>query len=73
MGVIRHILFISVFLIFWNSSAQKIRDTVSFDGEFYIEHIVSAGESIKSIAKIHKIKISDLLENNEIDTRLYYN
>ena len=40
--------------------------TVIIDGEVYVKHIVQAGESIQSIAALHRLKTTDILENNEI-------
>jgi len=73
MGIIRKILVI--FLMFSVSilSGKTVADTVFFDGDIYVKHIVSAGESLKSIAKLHKVKTADIIGNNEIEKRLYYN
>ena len=53
--------------------SQTLRDTIVFDGNRYVEHIVKAGESLKIIADLHNVKISDILNSNEMQKRLYYN
>jgi len=73
MGIIRKILVIFLLLSVFVLSAQTATDTVSFDGDIYVKHIVNAGESLKSIAKLHKVKTADIIDNNEIENRLYYN
>jgi len=73
MGIIRKILVIFLLLSVFVLSAQTATDTVSFDDEIYVKHIVNAGESLKSIATLHKVKTADIIDNNEIDKRLYYN
>jgi len=73
MGMIRQIGFI--FLVFSVSilSAQSSYDTVYFSGKKFVKHIVKGGESLRSIAKTHKVKISEIKANNELDKRLFYN
>ena len=73
MGIIRKIIFTFSFLFVCGLSAQTVSDTVVFDGDTYVKHIVTAGESLKSIAKLHKVKTADIIDNNEIQKRLYYN
>ena len=72
MGIIRKILVVFLLIFTCGLSAQTVNDTVMFDGEMYVKHMVQAGESVKSIAKLHKVKTSDILENNEIQKRLFY-
>ena len=73
MGIVKNILF--SFFLFYSiyTNAQNIKDTVMIDGNYYVEHIVSAGESIKKIAKIHNVSSKEILDNNEIYKRIYYN
>ncbi|MEC9209544.1 MAG: LysM peptidoglycan-binding domain-containing protein [Bacteroidota bacterium] len=73
MGIIKKIGF--VFLVFCalNLSAQIIPDTVYFSGNKFVEHIVKGGESLKSIAALHKVKTSEIKSANELDRRLFYN
>ena len=73
MGVIKKIftlfLLFSVFVL----SSQTAKDTIFFDGDAYIKHIVKAGESLKSIAKLHNVKIAEIIDHNDLQKRLYYN
>jgi len=73
MGIVKNILF--YFFLFYSiyTNAQNIKDTVLIDGNYYVEHIVSAGESIKKIAKIHNVSSKEILDNNEIYKKIYYN
>jgi len=73
MGIIRKILIIFSLLSVFVLSGQTATDTVFFDGDTYVKHNVSAGESLKSIAKLHKVTTADIIDNNEIHKRLYYN
>jgi len=73
MGIIRKILVVFLLLSVFVLSGQTATDTVFFDGDIYVKHIVNAGESLKSIAKLHKVKTADIIDNNEIEKRLYYN
>jgi hypothetical protein len=72
MGIIRKILVVFLLLSVFVLSGQTSSDTVFFDGDIYVKHIVKAGESLKSIAKLHKVKTADIIDNNEIEKRLYY-
>jgi hypothetical protein len=72
MGIIRRILVVFLLLSDFDLSGQTLSDTVFFDGDIYVKHIVKAGESLKSIAKLHKVKTADIIDNNEIEKRLYY-
>jgi hypothetical protein len=72
MGIIRKILVVFLLLSVFVLSGQTETDTVFFDGDIYVKHIVKAGESLKSIAKLHKVKTADIIDNNEIEKRLYY-
>ena len=73
MGVIKTIFF--NFLVFFtlNLQAQVTPDTVYFSNNKFIEHIVKAGESLRSIASLHNVETSDIIEANELNKRLYYN
>lgn len=73
MGVIRRIFFVVTVFFVCSVSAQTSSDTIVFDGEKYVKHIVQAGESLKLIALLHKVTTADIIENNEIYKRLYYN
>ena len=73
MGIIRKIFILFLLLSVFVLSGQTAKDTVFFDGDIYVKHIVKAGESLKSIAKLHKVKVADIIDNNEIHKRLYYN
>ena len=72
MGIIRKILVVFLLLSVFVLSGKTATDTVFFDGDIYVKHIVNAGESLKSIAKLHKVKTADIIDNNEIEKRLYY-
>jgi hypothetical protein len=72
MGIIRKILVVFLLLSVFVLSGQTETDTVFFDGDIYVKHIVKAGESLKSIANLHKVKTADIIDNNEIEKRLYY-
>ena len=72
MGIIRKILVVFLLLSVFVLSGQTSSDTVFFDGDIYVKHIVKAGESLKSIANLHKVKTADIIDNNEIEKRLYY-
>jgi hypothetical protein len=61
MGIIRKIIFVFSLLFVCALSAQTVSDTVVFDGDTYVKHIVSVGESLKSIAKLHKVKTTDII------------
>ena len=73
MGVIRNLGFIFVFFCVYQISAQNNNDTVYFSGKRFVEHLVKGGESLKSIAALHKVTTSDIKEANELERRLYYN
>ena len=73
MGIIRKIFFTFSVLFVCSLSAQTVSDTIVFDGDKFIKHIVQAGESLKSISLLHKVTTADIIENNEIQKRLYYN
>ena len=73
MGIIKKILVAFSLLVVCSLSAQTASDTIVFDGETYVKHIVKAGESLKLIALLHKVTTADIIENNEIHKRLYYN
>jgi hypothetical protein len=72
MGIIRKIGFIC--LLFWalNLSAQTAYDTVYFSQKKFVKHVVKGGESLTSIAALHKVKISEIQQANELAKRLYY-
>ena len=73
MGIIRKICFIC--LLFWalNLSAQTAYDTVYFSQKQFVKHVVKAGESLTSIAALHKVKTSAINKANELDKRLSFN
>ena len=73
MGIIRKIFFTFSVLFVCSLSAQTVSDTIVFDEDKFIKHIVKAGESLKSISLLHKVTTADIIENNEIQKRLYYN
>ena len=73
MGIIRKIFFTFSVLFVGSLSAQTVGDTIVFDGDKFIKHIVKAGESLKSISLLHKVTTADIIENNEIQKQLYYN
>ena len=73
MGIIRKILVLFLLLSVFVLSGQTATDTILFDGDIYVKHIVRSGESLKSIANLHKVKTADIIDNNEIQKRLYYN
>ena len=72
MGIIRKIGFIC--LLFWalNLSAQTAYDTVYFSQKQFVKHVVKGGESLTSIAALHKVKTSAIKKANELAKRLYY-
>ena len=72
MGIIKKILVVFLLLSAFFLSGQTSGDTVFFDGDIYVKHIVNVGESLKSIARLHKVKTADIIDNNEIEKRLYY-
>ena len=73
MGIIKYIL-LSLFLLYsLSAQSQVTNDTVVFDGIRYVKHIVKVGESLSKIAKLHKVKVSHILECNEMQRKLYYN
>ena len=73
MGIIKKIGFIILVFCALNLSAQTASDTVYFSGKQFVEHVVKGGESLKSIAGLHKVKTSTIKEANELDKRLFYN
>ncbi len=73
MGIIRKIFFTFSVLLACSLSAQTVSDTIVFDGDKFVKHIVKGGESLKSISLLHKVATADIIENNEIQKRLYYN
>ena len=73
MGIVRNILVFCLLLAINFSLAQGVNDTIIFDNEIFVKHIVQAGESINSIAKLHEVTVNDIISNNEIQKRLYYN
>ena len=54
-------------------SGKTATDTILFDGDVYVRHIVKAGESLRSIANLHNVKTAEIIDNNEIENNLYYN
>ena len=47
MGIIRKIFVVFLLLSNFVLSAQTSSDTVFFDGDVYVKHIVKGGESLK--------------------------
>ena len=73
MGIIKKIFVVFLLLSVFVLSGQTTTDTVFFDGDIYVKHIVNAGESLNSIAKFHKVKTADIIDNNDLQKQLYYN
>ena len=73
MGIIKKIFILFLLLSVFILTGKTANDTVFFDGDIYVKHIVKGGESLNSIAKLHKVKTADIISNNEIQKRLYYN
>jgi len=73
MGIVKKIGFILFICCALNISAQITSDTVYFSGNKFVEHIVKGGESLTSIARLHKVKTSEIKKANELDRRLFYN
>ena len=73
MGIINKIFVVFLMLSVFALSGQTATDTVFFDGDIYVKHIVNAGESLKSIANFHKVKTADIIDNNDLQKQLYYN
>ena len=73
MGVIKKIILVVLVLLAVRISAQNTYDTIFFSGNRFVEHYAQAGESLKKIAKLHKVKTSDIKKANELNKRLYYN
>ena len=72
MGIIKKTGFILLICCAFNLTAQIAPDTVYFSGNKFVEHIVK-GESLKSIATLHKVKTSEIKKANELDKKLFYN
>ncbi len=66
-------LFIFIFLFGLDISAQNSFDTIYFSDREYVKHIVKGGESLRSIATLHKVKTNDIILANELSKRLFYN
>ena len=73
MGMTRTIAAIFVSFFGLNLLAQDSFDTVYFSGREFVEHVVKGGESLKSIATLHKVETSEIILANEINRRLFYN
>ena len=73
MGIIKKTGFILLICCAFNLTAQIAPDTVYFSGNKFVEHIVKGGESLKSIATLHKVQPSEIKKANELDKRLFYN
>lgn len=73
MGVIKKIIFILALTCVSNLIAQVKYDTIYFSGNKFIEHIVKGGESLRSIAGLHKVTTQEIKDANELERRLYYN
>ena len=72
MGIIRKIGLVLLFFYASDFSAQNSADTVFFSGNKFVEHIVEGGESLRSIAALHKVKTSQIIEANELNKVLFY-
>ena len=72
MGIIRKLAFIFSLSLALNLSAQITYDTTYFSGKKFIKHVVIGGESLKSIALLHKVRTSEIKQANELDRRLFY-
>ena len=73
MGIGRKIIFIFLLLSVLRISAQNNTDTIYISGKKFVEHIVKAGESLRSISQLHKVKTIDIKQSNKLERRLYYN
>ena len=73
MGIGRKIIFIFLLLSVSRISAQNNTDTIYISGNKFVEHIVKAGESLRSISQLHKVKTKDIKQSNKLERRLYYN
>lgn len=73
MGIIRKLGFVLLLLCAFNLSAQITYDTIYFSEKKFVEHVVKGGQSLRSIAKLHRVKISDIKASNELERRLFYN
>ena len=73
MGMIRNTGSIFLFFLAFNLSSQTIYDTTYFSGKRFVEHVVKVGESLKSIALLHKVTTSDIKDANELERRLFFN
>ena len=72
MGIIRKLGLLLSFFYASDFSAQNFSDTVFFSGNKFVEHIVEGGESLRSIAALHKVKTSQIIEANELSKVLFY-
>ncbi len=73
MGIISRIVFFFLFFSALRISAQTAPDTVYFSEKKFVEHIVKGGESLRSIAELHKVKTSEIKQVNKLERRLFYN
>ena len=74
MGIIKEIGYvILMFLCVLNVSSQNSYDTIYFSEQKFVKHVVKGGESLKSIATLHAVKVSEIKEANELNKRLFYN
>ena len=74
MGIMKETgSFILVFFLVINVFSQNNYDTIYFSENQFIKHLVKGGESLKSIANLHGVKVSEIKEANELNKRLYYN
>ena len=66
MGIVRKIVFSFIVLLSLNLSSQTAYDTIFFSGKKFIEHVVKGGESLRSIAVLHKVTTSEIKVANEL-------
>ena len=55
-----------LFFIGLNLSAQESFDTVYFSGREFVEHVVKGGESLKSIAALHRVESSEIISQEDL-------
>tara|TARA_B100001250_G_scaffold118205_2_gene100347 strand:+ start:8707 stop:10035 length:1329 start_codon:yes stop_codon:yes gene_type:complete len=73
MGIIKKILLLSLFICASDLIAQVHHDTIYFSGRKFVKHVVKGGESLRSIADHHQVKVAAIKDANELERRLYYN
>ena len=73
MGMMFRYFFLFIILLPFKLFSQVTYDTIYFSEKTHVKHIVKAGESLNSIAKLHNVKSIDVRYANELSKRLYYN